>query len=221
MPLYPVALCVSGRLCVVIGGGEVAERKIEALVKAGAMVRVISPDPPPSEGIEILTRTYRKGDLEGAFLAIAATDDREVNIAVSREAGERGIPVNVVDDPALCTFFVPSVITRGELQLSISTGGKCPSLAKRIRRELEDLYGEDYGEYLQIMGEARREIIARFPSEMRSELMEEILARADILGLIRARRLDGAREVIREILAGQEARPEPDVSRPRQERERL
>ncbi|MQG76858.1 MAG: bifunctional precorrin-2 dehydrogenase/sirohydrochlorin ferrochelatase, partial [SAR202 cluster bacterium] len=133
---YPVFLNMQGQLCVVIGGGEIAERKVQALLEAGAVVTLIAPE--CTDGLVAMTsdssvtwrqRTYETGDLEGAFIAIAATDNRDVNEAVTKEASERNTPLNVVDVTDLCTFIAPSVIRRGPVTLAISTGGMGPALA--------------------------------------------------------------------------------------------
>jgi len=123
---------------VVVGGGRVAARKTAGLVEAGARVRVIAPRALPEiEAHRIDRRRYRSGDLHGAVLAFAATNDRAVNHAVALEARRRGIPVNVADAAAECTFLVPARIRRGELQIAVSTGGKSPRLARRLRLILE------------------------------------------------------------------------------------
>lgn len=126
------------RLAVVVGGGRVATRKTAGLVEAGAVVRVIAPR--VTRGLaahQIERRPYRPGDLKGAVLAFAATDDRRVNHAVAGEARRRRIPVNVADALEECTFIVPARIRRGEVQIAISTGGRSPRLAKQLRRLLE------------------------------------------------------------------------------------
>ena len=166
MALYPVNLKVEGRPCVIIGGGRVAARKAASLLECGARVRVISPGLDPGFGelgvfaegqaggaeagssgggagsgpgaFEHISRAYREGDLEGAFLVIAATDDNAVNRAVEAEAQKRGVLLNVVDQPEHCSFYVPSSVRRGELMLTVSTGGQLPALAKRLRRQLEE-----------------------------------------------------------------------------------
>ena len=135
---YPIFLDVKERTAVVIGGGRVATRKAAGLAEAGARVRVIAPM--VSRGLrahEVERRAYRPGDLKGAALAFAATDDRRVNHAVAIEARRRGIPVNVADSLEECTFIVPARIARDELQIAISTGGRSPRLAKRLRQRLE------------------------------------------------------------------------------------
>ena len=143
----------------VVGGGEVANRKARKLLQARAEVVVISPEVRPeleSVAVEIHRRPYEEGDLEGAFLAFTATDSRAANAAVAREARERGIPVNVADMPSEGDFAVPSTLRRGRLQVAVSTGGASPVLAQRIRRELEDLFGPGWAGIVEEFERARR-----------------------------------------------------------------
>jgi len=153
---------LNGRRCVVVGGGEVAERKVETLLDFGAHVCVVSPVLTPtleawaSEGrITVERRLYQEGDLEGAALAIGATDDRDVHKRVASEAKQLGILVNIVDDTGLCTFIAPAIVKRGDLVIAISTGGASPALAKQIRRELEVAYGQEYTEVLEAFQKLR------------------------------------------------------------------
>ncbi|HHI98052.1 MAG TPA: bifunctional precorrin-2 dehydrogenase/sirohydrochlorin ferrochelatase [Thermodesulfatator atlanticus] len=180
---YPIFLKVEQKLCVVIGGGPVAERKITSLLEAGARVKVIAPE--VTERIKILAREgkiiweerpYRSGDLKDAFLVIAATNNPQVQEEVFAEAEERKIFCNVVDKPALCSFIVPSVVKRGRLQIAISTSGASPALAKRLREQLEELFGPEYAEYLELMAAWRKEILARELSEAeRQKLFEQLV----------------------------------------------
>jgi precorrin-2 dehydrogenase/sirohydrochlorin ferrochelatase len=158
--LYPIFLDLSGRRCVVVGGGEVANRKARKLLQARAEVVVISPELRPeleSVATEIHRRPYEAGDLEGACLAFAATDAREVNAAVADEAEERGIPVNVADRPSEGDFALPSVLRRGRLQVAVSTGGASPTLARRIRGELEETFGPEWAGIVEELRAARLE----------------------------------------------------------------
>ena len=135
---YPIFLDVRDRLAVVVGGGRVAARKVSGLVEAGARVRVVAPRLAAGLGAqEVQRRSYRRGDLKGAVLAFAATNDREVNHAVAAEARRRRIPVNVADSVEDCTFLVPARLTRGPVQIAISTSGKSPRLARQLRQKLE------------------------------------------------------------------------------------
>jgi precorrin-2 dehydrogenase / sirohydrochlorin ferrochelatase len=157
--LYPIFLDLSGRRCVVVGGGEVANRKTRKLLQARARVVVISPEIQPeleSVAVEIHRRPYSEGDLEGAYLAFAATNVREVNAAVAREAKERGVPVNVADRPSEGDFALPSTLRRGRLQVAVSTGGASPTLARRIRGELEGAFGPEWAGIVEELNTARR-----------------------------------------------------------------
>ncbi|HUV04165.1 MAG TPA: bifunctional precorrin-2 dehydrogenase/sirohydrochlorin ferrochelatase [Armatimonadota bacterium] len=170
MSHYPVNLDLKGRRCVIVGGGPIAERKAQMLLDFGAAVGVIAPELTPrlhdlaENGlVEHTAGVYMPGMLDGAFLVIAATDDRETNKAVSSEAQRLGILVNVVDDPELCTFFVPAILRRGDFIISISTSGRSPALARRVREELESRFGPEYGELADLLGELRDEMKARHP----------------------------------------------------------
>jgi precorrin-2 dehydrogenase / sirohydrochlorin ferrochelatase len=176
--LYPIFLDLDGRRCVVVGGGEVASRKARKLLQVRAEVVVVSPKVRPeleSVATEVRRRPYRKGDLEGAFLVFAATDSREVNAAVTREARGRGIPVNVADEPSEGDFALPSVLRRGQLQVAVSTGGASPTLARRIRYELEDAFGYEWAGVVDELGRARRD--GRRAEEELEEVVEECLLR--------------------------------------------
>ena len=159
---HPIFLDLSGQPVVVIGGGAVAERKVEALVAAGAGVTIVSPEVTDliarraAEGrARVQLRPYRRGDLAGCRLAYAATSDPGVNQAVRDEAREAGVWLNAVDRPVLCDFITPATVRRGHLTLAVSTNGRCPELAKRIREDLERAYGPEYAELADEMGEAR------------------------------------------------------------------
>ncbi|MEW6635738.1 MAG: bifunctional precorrin-2 dehydrogenase/sirohydrochlorin ferrochelatase [Actinomycetota bacterium] len=156
---YPIFLDLSGRRCVVVGGGAVADRKARKLLQAQAEVVVVAPEVRPaleSIAVEVHRRPYAEGDLEGAFLAFAATDAREVNAAVAREGRERSVPVNVADRPSEGDFAVPSTLRRGRLQVSVSTGGASPALARRIRECLEGFFGPEWAGIIEEYERARR-----------------------------------------------------------------
>ena len=171
MKTYTICLIgLQSRQTVVIGGGQVAARKIEGLLAAGAQVNVISPAIIPeiqktvtSGVISYTQRTYRDGDLENVFIAIAATDDSPVNQAVWAEAIRRGCLINVVDDPEHSTFIMPAILQRGEMSVAISTGGSSPALARRIRERLEKVIEPENSILTKIMAELRPELIASFP----------------------------------------------------------
>ena len=144
MSYFPIFVEMTGRRCLVIGGGAVAERKIASLLEAGAVVMVISPDVTETiarwsreQRITLTARCYRPGDLTGFQLAFVATDDAKVNNTVFDEGRERGVWVNAADDPAHCDFILPSILRRGDLTVAVSSGGNSPALARTIREELE------------------------------------------------------------------------------------
>ncbi len=184
---YPVFLDLKGRSCVVIGGGEVAERKVAALLECGARVRVVAPQ--VTEGvqrwagqgkIELLARAYRPGDLRGAYLAIAGTDDRSANAQVYQEAQELGVLVNVVDDPPRCSFIAPAVVRRGEVQIAISTSGASPALARHLRELLEAAVPPEYGALAEVLrrgrGRLREAGTTASPEAWQAALDGELLA---------------------------------------------
>ncbi len=159
---YLVNLTLTRQPALVVGAGTIAARKIESLLEAGATVRVVAPRVSDavarlaaSGRVGLERRAYAPGDVAGARLVVAATDDEEVNAAISRDATAAGVLVNVVDRPALCTFTIPAVVRRGALTLAVATEGQCPACARAIREELEDRYGPEYDAVLQLLGRAR------------------------------------------------------------------
>ena len=158
--LYPLFMDVSGSRCVVVGGGGVASRKARGLLESGARVVVVSPEVVPEIGgmdVTVERRPYRPGDLAGAALAFAATDRRDVNAAVAREAKENGIPVNVADRPAEGDFALPSVLRRGGLQVAVSTGGASPTLAREIRAAMEPSFAAEWAGVVERFRAARED----------------------------------------------------------------
>jgi uroporphyrin-III C-methyltransferase/precorrin-2 dehydrogenase/sirohydrochlorin ferrochelatase len=204
---YPVSLDLSGRRAVVVGGGTIAEGKVAPLVDAGAIVTVIAPELTP--GLAALVRdgqfthsarSYASGDLENAYLAIAATDDPEVNHAVHAEAEAKGVLVNVVDDPEYCGFILPSILRRGDLVVSVSTSGNAPALAVRVRERLERELGDEYARFLALAGSIRAPLAARYPDFQVRKRLWYRLVDSDILALLRAGDEEGARERIADIM---------------------
>jgi len=188
---YPLCLDISGKKCVVVGGGNVAERKVRRLLESGARVEVVGKELTPrlsawkGEG-RIIHRDslYDDGCLSGASLVIGATNDGDVNGKIAQDARRRGIPVNIADDPARCDFILPSVVERGDLQILVSTGGKSPALARKIREELEGRYGPEYAVLLDILGELREKVIAGRSGADNPEPFSA-LVRSDILDAVR------------------------------------
>ena len=204
-PYYPVYLDLTGKRCVVIGGGEVAERKVQGLIESDAKVTVISPEATEyihrsSEAGSLAwePREYREGDLAGAFLAIAATDRRAVNEAIAAEATKEKVVLNVVDDPPLCTFIAPSVVRRGVVTLAVSTGGASPALARKLRESLEDNEVLDYADLAGVLSSARKELKRR-GVEVHPDRWQESIDR-ELITLVRAGGLERALEVLLERL---------------------
>ena len=182
MSLFPIFVKLEGRLVVVIGGGQVAEGKMQGLLSAGARIRLIAPAVTPQIAewvrfgkMDWLPKEFESADLNGAFLAIAATSAQGVNEAVYREADARGILCNGVDDIENCHFYYGAVVQRGDLQIAISTNGKSPALAQRLRQELEAQYSDQYEVWLQWLGAAREALRAAHPdSERHKRLLHEL-----------------------------------------------
>jgi precorrin-2 dehydrogenase/sirohydrochlorin ferrochelatase len=180
---YPVFVNLQGKRCLVVGGGEIATRKVEGLLEAGAVVVVVSPK--LSESLAALSaqgvvqhqrRPFEVDDVLGCALVIGATDRADVNLAVCQAARRHSIWVNIVDTPQACDFIAPAVVRRGALQIAISTGGRSPTLAKRIRMQIEAAYGPEYAELLENLGR-ERQCIRRLISdpERRRAYLEHLL----------------------------------------------
>jgi precorrin-2 dehydrogenase/sirohydrochlorin ferrochelatase len=166
MRYYPVFLDINERRCVVVGGGKVAERKVFSLIEAGACVTVISPKVTKGiaalahiNGFRHVSRCFERGDLAGSALVISASSSKKVNGLVSAEADALGVPVNVVDDPASCSFIVPSVVDRDPLLIAISTSGFSPIVAKKLREALEMAIGPEYAVFVRLVGAIRNKLL--------------------------------------------------------------
>ena len=201
-----------------VGGGEVAERKVCSLLDSQAQVTVISPQLTSvlealwREGrIDYRSQEFHEGDLKGVFLVIGATDNPEINSHIGIRAKQEGVLVNLVDDAEGSDFIVPSIVVRSDLVISISTGGKSPALAKQIRQELEVRYGREYAVFLDMMGELRKEVIELIPDSSRKEEVFRSLVKSDILQLIARGENVLAREKARSIIAWEEEQEEGDT----------
>ncbi len=216
MPQYfPIYLDIARRSCVVVGGGEVALRKVQALLDCQAAVTVVSPafcdglaELARKGVITPVLRKYKAGDLQGATLAIAATDERETNLQVSRESKERGLPVNVVDEPESSDFIVPSSFQRGDITISVSTSGRSPALARKIRSRLEAEFGREYAVLVRLVSDVRLEIKRRGKS-VSAESWQTALDLESLLALIQAGDEDGARRLLLNNLNILTDRPKP------------
>ncbi len=163
--LFPIFLKLSDRHCLVVGAGTIAESKIRSLLESEAKVRVVAPEATSqvrswakANKIDWEPRPFQLDDLEGMFLVVAATSSTELHREIFQEAVKRHVLCNIVDVPPLCDFYYPAVVQRGALQIAISTGGKSPALAQRLRKQLEDQFGPEYEEWLELLGGARNEL---------------------------------------------------------------
>jgi precorrin-2 dehydrogenase / sirohydrochlorin ferrochelatase len=193
---YPIFLNLQGKRCLVVGGGEVASRKVQGLLEAGAVVVVVSPaltEPllalAQQGAIQHDARPFQDNDVAGCALVIGATNQPAVNDAVCRAARQRGVWVNIVDTPAACDFIAPAIVRRGALQIAISTGGNSPTLAQRIRAQLEQTYGPEYAELLAWLGQERERIRRQVvdPAARKAhyaQLVDDILERLGVGELV-------------------------------------
>lgn len=207
MKYYPIYLDLKDRAVLVVGGGAIAESKAEQLIEAGARVRVVSPELTgrlrewAQKGV-IAHRlgTFDESDLGGVVLVISATDSQTVNQKVAHAAARRGLLCNVVDQPALCSFITPALITRGDLQISVSSGGGSPSLVQRVKREVAALVGEEYGALLELAAEMRAEAKRRVPDFEQRRALLHAFVESEALDLLRAGQPEEARRIARELL---------------------
>lgn len=200
---YPVNLVLDGRRCLVVGGGRIALRKVEGLLACGARVTVVAPRVDPElralPGVTVAERAWDAGDMAGMWLVIAATDDPSVNRAVFDEGQRTGTWVNGADDPANCSFTLPSVIRRGDLQITVSTGGRSPALATWLRRRLEGEIGPEYAALLDLLAGERDGLKAAGKSTEGLDWQSAL--DSDMLGLIRNGDLAHARERLQTCLS--------------------
>jgi len=188
MSYYPIYLELEGKTVLVVGGGNVAQRKVETLLQYGAVVNIVSKELSPklkelaaNDKIRQIGEDFDSKYLDNTVLAFAATDDQQLNHAISESARKRGLMINAVDQPADCDFIVPSIIRKGDLSIAVSTSGKSPALAKSIRRQLDSQFGKEYESFLILMGRLRKEVMSLdLPQEENSRIFHKIVA-SDIL----------------------------------------
>jgi precorrin-2 dehydrogenase/sirohydrochlorin ferrochelatase len=205
-PFYIACLKLTGRRCVVVGGGDIGLEKVEGLLACDGRVTLIAPDAIEplqhlaAEGsIEWIRREYRQGDLEATFIAIAATNDTDVNIKVFEDAEKRAMLVNIVDVPPLCNFILPAIVRSGPLAIAISTAGASPALAKRIKSEIAETYGEHHSRLAELLNEVRGWAKMTLPTyQDRKVFFESIVGGdPDPIELLRA----GDEQAVRDLIA--------------------
>ncbi|MCJ7616097.1 MAG: bifunctional precorrin-2 dehydrogenase/sirohydrochlorin ferrochelatase, partial [Desulfobacterales bacterium] len=182
MRYYPVSLDIQNRKCLVVGGGSVGARKVMTLLECGAIVTVVSPDVAEEllelaekKMIELKKRHYKPSDIDGIFLVIGATDNEKLNWQINKDAERQNKLCNIADRPEACNFILPSIVNRGNLVIAISTSGKSPAFAKKIRQDLEKEFGEEYDEFLQLMGAIRKKALSeKHEPEAHKHLFEQL-----------------------------------------------
>ncbi|BBO76544.1 precorrin-2 dehydrogenase [Desulfosarcina widdelii] len=207
MRYYPVNLDIQGRPCLVVGGGRVGARKVDTLLKCGAIVTVVSPEAASNlaqlaeEGrIFLERREYRSSDVKGQFLVIGATDDEHLNRQIHADAERLNLLCNIADRPEICNFILPAIVRRGDFMMAISTAGKSPAFAKHMRRRLESQFGPEYGKLLDLMGAIRRKLLAEaHEPEAHKPLFERLIA-GDLLELVKTGEKDRIDRLLEEVL---------------------
>lgn len=191
MRYYPVHLDIQNRSCLVVGGGSVGTRKVATLLDCGANVTVISPvvshrlrEFATSGSIKLRERPYQSGDLDGMFLVIGATDDEELNRQISKEADRLNTLCNIADRPEVCNFILPSIVQRDDLVITISTSGRSPAMAKKLRKTLESQFGKEYGVFLKLMGAIRKKLLSTSHKPEAHKYLFEQLIEADLIAMI-------------------------------------
>ena len=207
MRYYPVNLDIRNRKCLVVGGGSVGTRKAMTLLDCGAKVTVVSTDVAEQlleladhGSIILIKRPYQTSDLDGKFLVIGATNNEESNRQIHADAEILGILCNIADRPEACNFILPSIVNRGDLVISISTSGKSPAFAKKLRKDLERDFGNEYAEFLKLMGAIRNILLAKkHEPEAHKHLFEQLISRG-LIELIRDRKTTDINNLLFEIL---------------------
>ncbi len=207
MQYYPINLDIKNRKCLIVGGGAVGTRKVNTLLECGARVTVVSPEPTPqltrlasAGSITLEKRDYRSDDITGMFLVIGATDDESLNHQVSKDAEQAHILCNIADRPEVCNFILPSIVRRGDLVITVSTSGKSPALAKRLRKQLETQFGQEYADFLLLMGAIRRKLLAQaHEPEAHKDLFHKLIE-SNILNLMHAGKKEDVNMLLYKIL---------------------
>ncbi len=207
MKYYPVNLDIQNRHCLVVGGGSVGTRKVTTLLNCGARVTVVSPEATDrllemaARGvIELKKRAFQPSDLNGIFLVIGATDNEALNHEIHSGAERLGLLCNIADRPEACNFILPSIVNRGDLIIAVSTSGQSPAFAKRLRLELEKQFGNEYTDFLKLMGAIRKKLLsAKHAPEAHKHLFEQLIDRG-LLGLIRAGEPDAIDALLLDVL---------------------
>ncbi len=204
---YPVNLDIKGRHCLVVGGGLVASRKAKTLLECGAIVTVVSPKFTEAlkalelkSGITLIQRPYQTRDLDENFLVIGATNDEKLNRRINADAEKLNMLCNIADVPDICNFILPAIVRRGDLCIAISTTGKSPAFAKKLRKDLEKAFGDEYALFLTLLGEIRKKLLSReHAPEAHKPLFEELI-HDNLLEMIKNNEKENINQVLFEVL---------------------
>jgi len=207
MKFYPLLLDLRDKRCLVVGGGSVGTRKTAGLLECGAGVTVIEPNPSVrlqdmtrNPSLHLISRPYRTSDMDGVVLVYAASDDAALNRRIGRDAGRRGLLCNIADQPELGNFILPAVMRRGDLTIAISTLGRSPALAKRLRQRLEEQFGDEYAEFVRLLGAIRKRLLNQGHAPELHKPLFDALIDSELFTLIRDGRLDAADRLLHRIL---------------------
>ena len=207
MKYYPIHLNINNRNCLVVGGGGVGTRKVKTLLDCGARVTLVSPEISPqlrdlaaSGDIILKERSYQSDDLSNLFLVIGATDDEKLNKQISSDADRLNTLCNIADRPEVCNFILPSIVHRDDLVITISTSGKSPALAKKLRKALENQFGKEYGTLLRLMGAIRKKLLQQaHEPEAHKPLFEQLL-NSDLIGMIQEGEVEKIDSLLLDVL---------------------
>jgi len=207
MRYYPIHLDIQDRNCLVVGGGGVGTRKVKTLLKCGAKVTVVSPEISDrlqnlaqSARLTLKPRPYRTEDIEGMFLVIGASDDETLNRQISSDAERRNTLCNIADRPEKCNFILPSILRRDDLVITVSTSGRSPALAKKLRKNLERRFGPEYGDFLKLMGAIRSKLLSQaHEPEVHKPLFEQLID-SNLIALIQEGKTEDINALLFEIL---------------------
>jgi precorrin-2 dehydrogenase/sirohydrochlorin ferrochelatase len=207
MRYYPIYLDIKGKHCLVVGGGDVGTRKVTTLLDCGAHVTVVSPDATghlqqlaENQTIRWFKRPYASTDLGGMFLVIGATSDQTINLKISSDAARIDKLCNIADRPEACNFILPSIVRRGDLVIAVSTSGKSPAFAKTLRKELEGRFGNEYAEFLHLMGKIRDKLLTeKHEPETHKPIFESLIEKG-LIDLIRKNDVKKIDDMLRDAL---------------------
>jgi precorrin-2 dehydrogenase/sirohydrochlorin ferrochelatase len=207
MRYYPISLDIQNRNCLVVGGGGVGTRKVKTLLACGARVTVVSRDVSAplqdlavSGEIKLEHRSYRSADLNGMFLVIGATNDEKLNRQISSDAEQLNTLCNIADRPEVCNFILPSIVHRDDLVITISTSGRSPALAKKLRKTLEKQFGDEYGVLLKLMGAIRKRLLRQAHQPEAHKPLFEALINSDLIGMIQENKIEDIDALLFDIL---------------------